>query len=84
MEEDRNAFKILTGKPTEKRPLGRPRHRWEDIIGMDFEEIGFGTSTLQFKHTHTQNTPQYTQKTYTQTHINTDTHGNTQEVHMQN
>ena len=40
MEEGRSAFKILTGKPTGKRPLGRPRHRWEDNIRMDFEEIG--------------------------------------------
>ena len=34
------AFKILTGKPTGKRPLGRPRCRWEDNIRMDLEEIG--------------------------------------------
>ena len=40
MEEGRSAFKILTGKPTEKRPLGRPRRRWEDNIRMDLEEIG--------------------------------------------
>ena len=40
MEEGRSAFKILTGKPTEKRPLGRPRRTWEDNIGMDLEEIG--------------------------------------------
>ena len=40
MEEDRRAFKILTGKPTEKRPLGRPRRRWEDNIRMDLEYIG--------------------------------------------
>ena len=39
MEEGRSAFKILTGKPTEKRPLGRPRHGWEDNIRMDLEEI---------------------------------------------
>ena len=39
MEEGRSAFKILTGKPTGKRPLGRPRLRWEDIIRMDLEEI---------------------------------------------
>ena len=37
MEEGRNAFKLLTGKPTGKRPLGR---RWEDNIRMDLEEIG--------------------------------------------
>ena len=40
MEEGRSAFKILTGKPTEKTPLGRPRRGWEDNIGMDLEEIG--------------------------------------------
>ena len=40
MEEGRSALKILTGKPTGKRPLGRPRHRWEDNIRMDLEEIG--------------------------------------------
>ena len=32
MEEGRSTFRILTGKPTEKRPLGRPRRRWEDNI----------------------------------------------------
>ena len=31
---------MLTGKPTGKRLLGRPRRRWEDDIRMDFEEIG--------------------------------------------
>ena len=40
MEEDMSAFKMLTGKPTGKRPLGRPRRRWEDNIRMDLEEIG--------------------------------------------
>ena len=40
MEEDRSAFKILTVKPTGKRPLGSPRRRWEDNIRMDIEEIG--------------------------------------------
>ena len=40
MEESRSAFKILTGRPTGKRPLGRPRRRWEDNIRMDLEEIG--------------------------------------------
>ena len=40
MEEGRSAFKILTGKPTVKRPLGRPRRRWEDNIRMDHKEIG--------------------------------------------
>ena len=40
MEEDRGAFKILTGKPTGKRPLGRPRRRWEGNIRMDVEDLG--------------------------------------------
>ena len=40
MVEGRSAFKILTDKPTGKRPLGRPRRRWEDNIRMDLEEIG--------------------------------------------
>ena len=39
MEEGRSAFKMLTGKPTGKRPLGRPRRRWEDNIRMDLEEV---------------------------------------------
>ena len=39
MEECRSAFKILTGKPTGKRPLGKLRRRWEDNIRMDLEEI---------------------------------------------
>ena len=40
MEESKSAFKMLTGKPTGKRPLGRPRRRWEDNIRTDLEEIG--------------------------------------------
>ena len=40
MEDGRNAFKILTGKPTGKRPLGRPRSRWKDNIRMDLKEMG--------------------------------------------
>jgi hypothetical protein len=35
-----NAYKILVGKPVGKRPLGRPRRRWEDNIKMDVREIG--------------------------------------------
>ena len=38
MEEGRSAFKSSTGKPTGKRPLGRPRRRWEDNIRMDLED----------------------------------------------
>ena len=40
MEEGRSAFKILTGISTGKRPLGRPRRRWEDNIRMNLEEVG--------------------------------------------
>ena len=40
MVEGRSGFKILTGKPTGKRPLGRPRRRWEDEEEEDLEEIG--------------------------------------------
>ena len=44
MEDVWSSFKILTGKPTGKRPLWRPRCRWEDNISMDFKEIGINTS----------------------------------------
>jgi hypothetical protein len=38
----RNAYSILVGRPEGRRPLGRPRHRWQDNIKMDLKEIGFG------------------------------------------
>jgi hypothetical protein len=34
--------RVLVGKPEEKRPLGRPRRRWEDNIKMDVQELGGG------------------------------------------
>jgi hypothetical protein len=37
--QKRNAYRILLGKPEGKRPLGRPKHRWEDNIKMDLREI---------------------------------------------
>ena len=40
MEEGRSALKILTGTPAGRRPLRRPKHRWEDNIRMDLEKIG--------------------------------------------
>ena len=46
MEEGRSAFKILTGKPSGKRPIGRPRLRWEDNIRMYVEEIGINAGNL--------------------------------------
>jgi len=42
MWEWRGVYRVLVGKPKGKRPLGRPRHRWEDNIKMDLEEVGFG------------------------------------------
>jgi hypothetical protein len=35
-------YRVLVGKPEEKRPLGRPRRRWEDNIRMDLQEVGCG------------------------------------------
>jgi hypothetical protein len=40
--EKRNAYRLLVGKPEGKRPLGRPRRRWVDNIGMDLGEVGWG------------------------------------------
>jgi hypothetical protein len=42
MGEDRKVYKVLAGKPEGKRPLGRPRRRWEDWIRMDLRKIGLG------------------------------------------
>ena len=43
MEEGRSAFKILTSKPTGKRPLGKSRRRCEENIRMDLKELGINT-----------------------------------------
>jgi hypothetical protein len=40
--EDRGVYRVLVGKHVEKRPLGRPRRRWEDNIKMDLQEVGGG------------------------------------------
>jgi len=40
MEEGRGVRRVLVGKPEGKRPLGRPRCRWEDNIKMDLQEVG--------------------------------------------
>ena len=40
MEQSRNAYRVLVGKPERKRPLGRPRSRWDDNIKMDLREVG--------------------------------------------
>jgi hypothetical protein len=39
MREQRGASRVLVGKPREKRPLGRPRYRWEENINMDVKEM---------------------------------------------
>ncbi|KAJ4440168.1 hypothetical protein ANN_08306 [Periplaneta americana] len=41
MGESRNAYSVLVGRPEEKRPLGRPRRRWENNIKMDLREVGY-------------------------------------------
>ena len=42
MAEGRGVHKVLVGKPEGKRPLGRPRRRWDDTIKMDLQEVGRG------------------------------------------
>jgi hypothetical protein len=44
MGEGRNVYRVLVGKPKGRRPLDRPRHKWEDGIKMDLREIGGGWS----------------------------------------
>jgi hypothetical protein len=41
MGEERGAYRILVGRPEGRRPFGRPRHRWEDNIKMDLQEVGW-------------------------------------------
>jgi hypothetical protein len=41
MGNRRNVYRVLVGKPEGKRPLDRPRRRWEDGIKMDLEKIGW-------------------------------------------
>jgi hypothetical protein len=42
MGEERGVHRVLVGKPEGKRPLGRPRHRWEDNIRRDLQVVGGG------------------------------------------
>ena len=42
MVEERRVYRVLVGKPEEKRPLGRPRRRWVDNFRMDLREVGCG------------------------------------------
>ena len=45
MGEGGGVHRVLMGKPEGKRPLGRPRRRWEDNIKMDLQEVGVGLET---------------------------------------
>jgi hypothetical protein len=48
MGEGRGVYRVLVGRPEDKRPLGRPRRRWEDNIKMDLREIGIdGANWIQ-------------------------------------
>jgi hypothetical protein len=40
--EERGVHRVMVGKPEGKRPLGRPRLRWEDNVRMDLQEVGGG------------------------------------------
>ena len=42
MGEGRGVYRDLVGKSEGKRPLGRPRHRWEDNVKMNLQEVGCG------------------------------------------
>jgi hypothetical protein len=42
MDERRGVYRVLVGRPEVKRPLGRHKHRWENNIKIDFEELGWG------------------------------------------
>jgi hypothetical protein len=44
MGKRRGAYRILVGRPEGRRPLGRPRHRWEDNNKLDLQEVGWGRS----------------------------------------
>jgi hypothetical protein len=41
--EGRGVYRVLVGKPEGKRPLGRPRRRWENNITMDLQDVGCGS-----------------------------------------
>jgi hypothetical protein len=45
MGEGRGAYRVLVGRPEGRRPLGRPRRRWEHNIKMDLQEVGWGAWT---------------------------------------
>ena len=42
MEDKRDAYRFMVGRPEGKRPLERPKHRWEDNTKIDLKEVGWG------------------------------------------
>jgi hypothetical protein len=50
MGEEKKLYKVLGGNPEIKRPLGRPRSRWEDDIIMDLTETSWGVEWIQMAH----------------------------------
>ena len=49
MEERKGAYKVLVGKPVERRPHGKPGHSWEDNIKTDLQELGWGVGGHRLK-----------------------------------
>jgi hypothetical protein len=47
MGEKRGAYRNLVRRPEGRRPLVRPRHRWEDNIKMDFQDVGWGMDWIE-------------------------------------
>jgi hypothetical protein len=47
MGEKRGAYRIVVGRPEGRRPLGRPRRRWEDNIKMDLQDVGWGMDWIE-------------------------------------
>ena len=47
MGDRRRAYRVLVRIPEVKRPLGRPRHRWEDNIEMDIQEVGWDMDGIE-------------------------------------
>jgi hypothetical protein len=48
MGERRSTYRVLVGKPEGRRPLGRPRRRWEDNIKMDLREVEWGEGGIDW------------------------------------
>jgi hypothetical protein len=47
MREKRGAYRILVGRPEGRRPLGRPRRRWEDNIKLDLQDVEWGMEWIE-------------------------------------